>query len=437
MSAPPRRLGPAGPLRGVVELPGDKSISHRALLFNALAVGTAELSGVLDAGDTRSTLRCLRALGVVIDELGPGRFRVKGRAGALQEPAEVLDCGNSGTTMRTLLGLLAGQPVHACLTGDASLRRRPMGRVTRPLRGLGARIDGAGEGDRAPLSIRGGGVRNGRVESDVASAQVKTALLLAGLQGEGELRLRIPDSRDHSERMLRAMGVEIEVAPGQVGLVGGQPLRAIDVVVPGDVSSATFWLVAASITPGSALLLRGCGLNPSRCGALDLLRRMGADIDVLHAREVAGEPVGDLVVRAAPLRGVEVGGAEIPRLIDEIPVLAVAAAVAEGPTTFRDAAELRHKESDRVRSTVALLRTLGVAAEELPDGLTVPGGARLCGGEVDPHGDHRLALSAAVAACASEGEVVITDPDVVSVSYPSFWSDLATVQGAADRPSAP
>jgi 3-phosphoshikimate 1-carboxyvinyltransferase len=225
--------------------------------------------------------------------------------------------------------------------------------------------------------------------------------------------------------------------PGRLSLVGGQSLRAIDVVVPGDVSSATFWLVAASITPGSDLLLRGCGLNPSRCGALDLLRRMGADIDVLNAREVAGEPVGDLVVRSAPLRGVEVGGAEIPRLIDEIPVLAVAAAVAAGPTTFRDAAELRHKESDRVSSTLALLRTLGVAAAELPDGLVVPGGARLRGGEVDPRGDHRLALSAAVAACAAEGEIVITDPDVVSVSYPSFWSDLAAVQVAADHPSAP
>ncbi|MBL8613995.1 MAG: 3-phosphoshikimate 1-carboxyvinyltransferase [Deltaproteobacteria bacterium] len=436
MSAAPRRLGATGALRGVVELPGDKSISHRALLFNALATGTAELSGVLDAGDTRSTLRCLRALGVIIEERGPGRFRVQGRAGALQEPEDVLDCGNSGTTMRTLLGLLAGQPLHACLTGDASLRRRPMGRVTRPLRGLGAQIDGAGAGERAPLSIRGGVVHNRQIESDVASAQVKTALLLAGLQGEGRLRLSIPDSRDHSERMLRAMGVELEAVPGRLSLVGGQSLRAIDVVVPGDVSSATFWLVAASITPGSDLLLRGCGLNPSRCGALDLLRRMGADIDVLNAREVAGEPVGDLVVRSAPLRGVEVGGAEIPRLIDEIPVLAVAAAVAAGPTTFRDAAELRHKESDRVSSTLALLRTLGVAAAELPDGLVVPGGARLRGGEVDPRGDHRLALSAAVAACAAEGEIVITDPDVASVSYPSFWSDLAAVQGAADHPSA-
>ncbi|MFM2246058.1 MAG: 3-phosphoshikimate 1-carboxyvinyltransferase, partial [Pseudomonadota bacterium] len=347
MSAPPRRLGATGPLRGVVELPGDKSISHRALLFNALAEGTAELEGVLDAGDTRSTLRCLRALGVEIEERGPGRFRVHGRAGALREPEDVLDCGNSGTTMRTLLGLLAGQPVHATLTGDASLRRRPMGRVTRPLRGLGARIDGAHDGERAPLSIRGGAVINRAVLSDVASAQVKTALLLAGLQGTGALTLTIPDSRDHSERMLRAMGIALDVSPGQIALMGGQPLRAVDVVVPGDVSSATFWLVAASITPGSDLLLRGCGLNPTRCGALDVLRRMGADIDVLNAREVAGEPVGDLAVRAAPLRGVEVGGAEIPRLIDEIPVLAVAAAVAAGPTTFRDAAELRHKESDR------------------------------------------------------------------------------------------
>jgi 3-phosphoshikimate 1-carboxyvinyltransferase len=435
MSAPPRRLGATGPLRGVVELPGDKSISHRALLFNALAEGTAELEGVLDAGDTRSTLRCLRALGVEIEERGPGRFRVQGRAGALREPEDVLDCGNSGTTMRTLLGLLAGQPFHATLTGDASLRRRPMGRVARPLRALGAQIDGAQDGQRAPLSIRGGAVVNRALHSDVASAQVKTALLLAGLQGAGALTLTIPDSRDHSERMLRAMGIALDVSPGQIALMGGQALRAVDVVVPGDVSSATFWLVAASITPGSALLLRGCGLNPTRCGALDVLRRMGADIDVLNAREVAGEPVGDLAVRAAPLRGVEVGGAEIPRLIDEIPVLAVAAAVAAGPTTFRDAAELRHKESDRVASTVALLAALGGEAVELPDGLTVAGGARLRGGQVDPRGDHRLALSAAVASCAAVGEVVITDPDVVSVSYPRFWSALAAAQGAPHLPS--
>jgi len=428
----PLRLSPQGPLRGAITLPGDKSISHRALLFNAIAEGEAVITGALDAGDTRSTQSVLGQLGVPIHRRADGALVVQGQAGRLKEPQDVLDCGNSGTTLRTLLGLLAGQPFFATLTGDASLRRRPMGRLVQPLRALGAQIDGVEGGRRAPLSLRGGTIRGGELQSDVASAQVKTALLLAALQGEGALHLQIPDSRDHSERMLLAMGVHLEQGPGWIRMESGQRLRAADVAVPGDISSAAFWLVAASIVPGSDLRLLGCGLNPTRDGVLRVLRRMGAQIDVLDARDVNGEPVADLRVRSAALRGVEIGGDEVPTLIDELPVLAVAAAVAEGPTEIRDAAELRVKESDRIRSTLDLLRALGASAEERPDGLRVQGGARLQGGWISAAGDHRIAMAGCVAACLAEGETQIDGAEAISVSYPTFLTDLSGLRDPRD-----
>lgn len=429
LSGGPLRLRAQGPLRGALRLPGDKSISHRALIFNAIAFGQARITGGLEAGDTASTRSVLAQLGVPITRGADGSWTVEGQAGRLREPDEVLDCGNSGTTLRAMLGLLSAQPLFAALTGDASLRRRPMGRVVQPLRALGAQIDGVEGGRRAPLSVRGGGVRGGKVQSAVASAQVKTALLLAALQGEGSLELEIPDSRDHSERLLRAMGARLEQGPGWLRIEGGQRLRAIDVQVPGDISSATFWLVAASIVPGSDLRLLGCGLNPTRDGALRVLRRMGADIDVLNVEDLQGEPVAELRVRSAALRGVEIGGEEVPALIDELPVLSVAAAVAEGPTEIRDAAELRVKESDRVRSTVELLRALGAQAEERPDGLRVQGGATLRGGRVLAQGDHRIAMAAAIAACLAEGETEIDGAEAIAVSYPSFLTDLAGLRG--------
>jgi 3-phosphoshikimate 1-carboxyvinyltransferase len=419
-----RILRPGGPLRGRVRVPGDKSISHRSLLFNALAHGQARVRGLLDSADVRSTAACLRAMGVQIVDDGEGVV-VTGRAGRLAEPTRVLDCGNAGTTMRLLVGALAGQPGHFVLTGDASLRGRPMGRVVNPLRQLGAKIDGVADGARAPLSVRGAEhLRGGWVDVPVASAQVKSALLLAGLAAESPLEIAVGGCRDHTERMFRGMGVPVEETATGVRMAGGGRLTAVDVDVPGDISSAAFWLVAASIVPGSELVLEGVGVNPSRTGVLDVLARMGADIEWLDARDVAGEPVADLRVRAAALRGTTIGGDEVPRLIDEIPVLAVAAAVAEGETRVRDAAELRVKESDRIETTLALLRALGAEAEGQPDGLTLPGGSRLTGGVVDAADDHRIAMAGAVAAMAAQGESRIEGADAAGVSYPGFYAAL-------------
>lgn len=419
-----RAIRPGGPLRGRVRVPGDKSISHRALLFNALAHGRAQVRGLLDSADVRSTAGCLRELGVQITPQGDGVV-VRGRGGALREPTRVLDCGNAGTTMRLLAGALAGQVGHFVLTGDASLRGRPMGRVVAPLRQLGARIDGAAGGARAPLSIRGvEHLRGGWVDVPVASAQVKSALLLAALAAESPVEIAIGGCRDHTERMFRGMGVPVSDTATGVRMAGGGRLTAVDVDVPGDISSAAFWLVAASIVPGSALVLERVGVNPTRTGVIDVLRRMGADIELAEQRDVAGEPVADLHVRAAPLRGTVIGGAEIPRLIDELPVLAVAAAVAEGETTIRDAAELRVKESDRVETTLALLRALGADGQGTPDGLVLPGGARLVAGRVDAAHDHRIAMAGAVAALVASGECTIEGADAAGVSYPGFYAAL-------------
>lgn len=419
-----RSLRPGGPLRGRIRVPGDKSISHRALLFNALAHGRARVRGLLDSADVRSTAACLRAMGVEIDEDEQGVV-VTGRAGRLVEPTQVLDCGNAGTTMRLLVGALSGQPGHFVLTGDASLRGRPMGRVVHPLRQLGARIDGVADGARAPLAVRGAEhLRGGWIDVPVASAQVKSALLLAGLAAESAVEIAVGGCRDHTERMFRGMGVPVEDTATGVRMAGGGRLTAVDVDVPGDISSAAFWLVAASIIPGSDVLLEGVGVNPSRTGVLDVLARMGADIEWVDTRDVAGEPVADLRVRAAPLRGTSIGGGEVPRLIDEIPVLAVAAAVAEGETRVRDAAELRVKESDRIETTLAMLRALGAEAEGHPDGLVLPGGARLRGGVVDAAHDHRIAMAGAVAAMAATGESRIDGAGAAGVSYPGFYAAL-------------
>lgn len=419
-----RSLRPGGPLRGRIRVPGDKSISHRSLLFNALAHGKARVRGLLDSADVRSTAACLRAMGVEIVDDGQGVV-VTGRAGRLGEPTRVLDCGNAGTTMRLLVGALAGQPGHFVLTGDASLRGRPMGRVVDPLRQLGARIDGVAGGARAPLSVRGSEhLRGGWVDVPVASAQVKSALLLAGLAAESPVEIAVGGCRDHTERMFRGMGVPVENTATGVRMAGGGRLTAVDVDVPGDISSAAFWLVAASIVPGSELVLEGVGVNPSRTGVLDVLGRMGADIEWLDMRDVAGEPVADLRVRAAPLRGTCISGDEVPRLIDEIPVIAVAAAVAEGETQVRDAAELRVKESDRIETTLALLRAMGAEAEGAPDGLVLSGGARLRGGVVDAAHDHRIAMAGAVAAMAAQGESRIEGADAAGVSYPGFYAAL-------------
>lgn len=426
-------------LRGTVSVPGDKSITHRALILNALARGEARIHRFLDADDTRATLNCLRALGVSIqeeiEEEAPGTLVVHGRGrAALVEPDDVLDCGNSGTTMRLLAGALAGLPLLAVLTGDASLRARPMDRIVRPLSELGADIAGRDGGRLPPLVVRGTSLRGGvRVETPVASAQVKSALLLAGLAADGPTTVVEPaQSRDHTERMLGAMGAEITIDGAAVTLTPPPgDLSSVDVTVPGDISTAAAWIVAATLHPDAELVLEGVGVNPTRTGLLDILREMGAEIDVLEERSTGGEPVADLRVRSAPLHGVEVCGDVVPRAIDELPLVALAGAVAEGETVIRDAAELRVKESDRVATTAAALRAFGVRVEERPDGMAVQGGTALRGARVDSAGDHRLAMLCAVAGLIADGETVVDGAGAVTVSYPDFWAEIVRLGGAS------
>jgi 3-phosphoshikimate 1-carboxyvinyltransferase len=422
-----RTVAHAPRLRGVIDVPGDKSITHRALMFNALARGTARVDGFLDSDDTRSTMRCLRALGVRIDEVGGGvAVHGEGRA-ALTEPDDVLDCGNSGTTMRLMSGILAGLPMLSVLTGDASLRQRPMARIVRPLSLLGARLTARASGTLPPIVIEGGPIRGGqRIETPVASAQVKSAILLASLAADGPVTVVEPTaSRDHTERLLAAMGASIDVDGTAITLTPpSDDLRAVDVRVPGDISTAAAWIVAGCIHPDAEICLRGVGVNPSRTGLLDVLQEMGANLDLQKERVIGGEPVADIIVRSSNLRGIEVGGDVVPRAIDELPLIALAGALAGGETVIRDAAELRVKESDRVATTGALLRAMGVQLEERDDGMVVRGGARLSGATVQSHGDHRLAMLGAVAGLIASGTTTIRGAKDVSVSYPEFWRDL-------------
>ena len=415
-------------LRGTIAIPGDKSISHRAVIFNSLARGEARIDGFLDAADTRSTVACMRALGVRIDEQPGGALLLHGAGrDALQEPAGVLDCGNSGTTMRLLSGVLAGLPMLAVLSGDGSLNQRPMARIVRPLEALGADITARAEGTLPPIVVRGGPLAGGqRIETPVASAQVKSALLLAGLAADGPLTVVEPArSRDHTERMLAAMGASVEADGTAVTIAPpAGDLAACDVTVPGDISTAAAWIVAAAIHPDADLLLTGVGVNPTRAGLLDVLHEMGADIELLERRTTGGEPLADIRVCSSTLHGVEIGGELVPRAIDELPLIALAGAVAQGETVIRDAAELRVKESDRVATTGALLRAFGVEVEERDDGMVVRGGATLHGAGVASAGDHRVAMLGAVAGLAADGETAIHGAEVVSVSYPAFWGEL-------------
>jgi 3-phosphoshikimate 1-carboxyvinyltransferase len=410
-------------------VPGDKGISHRALLFAALADGASRVSGLADGDDVGRTGAVLAALGVPLTVDGSA-VRVAGAgADALREPAGVLDCGNSGTTIRLTTGLLAGRPFHAVLTGDESLVRRPMRRVIEPLRAMGARVDGRDDGRFPPLAIRGGPLVGRRHAVPVASAQVKTALLLAGLQAAGATEVVEPAlSRDHSERMLAALGAPVtRCGPAAVRVEAGAP-RPFELEVPGDPSSAAFWVVAAAVTPGSEVVLEGVALNPTRLGFVDVLARMGAPVQVRVLEERLGEPVGELAVRAAPLVGTVVAGDEVPRLIDEVPALAVAAAFADGVTEFRDVAELRVKESDRVAALEQELGQLGVSVEVGPDRLVVHGG-RPRPATVKSHGDHRIAMAVAVAANAVAGRSAVRGWAAVAASYPRFAEDLAALTG--------
>jgi 3-phosphoshikimate 1-carboxyvinyltransferase len=421
---------PAKPLRGTLRVPGDKSVSHRALMLGALAEGESHIHGFLEGEDTRATAAVFAQLGVSIETPAPGERLVHGVGlHGLRGADGPLDCGNAGTGMRLLTGLLAGQAFDSTLVGDESLSRRPMRRVTEPLVWMGARID-TREG-MPPLRIHGGRHLEGiRYELPVASAQVKSALLLAGLYAAGETEILEPHpTRDYTERMLAAFGWPIDFAPGRARLTGGHVLRATDVQVPADFSSAAFFLVAASLVPGSDLLLRAVGLNPRRTGLLQALGLMGADIGVQAARHSGGEPIADLRVRHAPLQGIELPEALVPDMIDEFPALFVAAAAARGTTVIRGAAELRVKESDRIASMAAGLRALGVVVEEMPDGAVITGGT-FCPGMVESHGDHRVAMSFAVAGLLAEGGVRIQDCRNVATSFPGFM-ELANGCGFA------
>jgi 3-phosphoshikimate 1-carboxyvinyltransferase len=419
------------PLRGRMRVPGDKGMSHRALLFAAMADGRSRVVGLAGGDDVFRTRRALAQVGVRSTIAGSA-VTVEGRGvDAFTEPAAVVDCGNSGTSIRMLTGLLAGRPFLSVLTGDDSLVRRPMGRVTEPLRAMGAHVDGRADGTRAPLAIRGGGLVGTAHSLPVASAQVKTALILAGLQAGGTTEITEPAvSRDHTERMLGALGAPVvRVDERAVQVTAGAP-GPLEFSVPGDPSSAAFWVVAAAITPGSELVVEGLALNPTRIAFVDVLIRMGASIELATTGEELGEPVGEVRVVAAPLHGAVIEGAEIPWVIDEIPALAVAAAFAEGLTEIRDAAELRVKESDRIATVRDLLTRLGVGVEAGDDRLAIRGG-RPRAAELDSHGDHRIAMAGAVAANACEGESLVRNWRAVTSSYPEFTQDLATLTGRA------
>ena len=434
-SAASLMLPGGGSLAGRVRVPGDKSISHRALLFGAIAEGDTRIEGLLPAEDPLSTAACLRAMGVGVSEIRAGEPVLVQGVGldGFQEPNNVLDCGNSGTTMRLMLGLLAGRAGrHFVLTGDSSLRRRPMRRVGGPLAEMGASILGREGGNLAPLAIAGQHLHGATIRTPVASAQVKSAILLAALTANDPTTVIEPAlSRDHSERMLRAFGADLVVGgPGgtEVTVCPGPSLRGQEVVVPGDISSAAFWLVAGAITPGAALTIENVGLNPSRTGILEVLAQMGAAIEVLNPRDVAGEPVGDLRVVHGPLRAFTIGGDLIPRLVDEIPVLAVAACCAEGVSRISGAEELRVKETDRLAVMARHLGAMGARLEEHADGLTIQGTTALRGAEVDSETDHRVAMSLAVASLVATGETRLRDSAAAAVSYPGFWDDLARLR---------
>ncbi|PII19013.1 3-phosphoshikimate 1-carboxyvinyltransferase [Stenotrophomonas sp. LMG 10879] len=410
------------PLQGSLTIPGDKSVSHRSVMFAALADGTSHIEGFLEGEDTRATARIFSQLGVRIETPSASQRIVHGVGiDGLQAPSAPLDCGNAGTGMRLLAGLLAGQAFDCTLVGDESLSGRPMRRVTGPLSQMGAKIDTEADGT-PPLHVHGGQTLHGiDFASPVASAQIKSAVLLAGLYAHGETSVTEPHpTRDYTERMLSAFGVDIAFSPGKARLRGGQRLRATDIVVPADFSSAAFFLVAASIVPGSELRLKQVGLNPRRTGLLHALRLMGADITEENPAEQGGEPVADLVVRYAPLKGARIPEELVPDMIDEFPALFVAAAAAEGQTVVTGAAELRVKESDRLAAMATGLRALGMQVDETEDGATLHGGVVLGSGTIESHGDHRIAMAFAIAGQISHGEVRINDIANVATSFPDF-----------------
>ena len=425
--APPgaRVVQPARRLRGELRVPGDKSITHRGLLLGAQASGRTRLRNPGLGADTRASAALVQALGAEVS-IDTDELRVTGLGlHGLREPADVLDCANSGTTMRLASGLLAGRKLHAVLTGDASLRTRPMKRIVRPLRALGARIHGRAYGTYAPLAIAPSRLRGAELDIRVASAQVKSAVILAALRADGPTVLRQPaPSRDHTERILQAQGAALHTTAREIRCEPAADLHAVDLDVPGDISSAAFWIAAAVLHPDAEVTIRNVGLNPLRTGILDALQTMGADIET-QVEVTDPEPSGTVVARSSDLRAITAGGHLIPRLIDEASLLALLATRAHGESHITDAAELRVKESDRLHTTERALSALGLELEAEPDGFTIAGGTRAGGGTVHAAGDHRIAMLAAVAAVSGTGPVTIRGAHAVDVSYPTFWDDLA------------
>lgn len=423
------KIKPVERLKGEIKVPGDKSISHRAVMMGSLAEGVTEIKGFLEAEDCLSTVRAFQAMGVHIERVSRGRLTIEGRGlQGLSEPEHVLNVGNSGTTMRLLLGILAGQDFCAVLTGDDSLIERPMKRVTKPLREMGALILGRDDGNLAPLAIRGGGLKAIKYSSPIPSAQVKSAILLAGLYAEGETSVTEPaKSRDHTERMLKFFGSEIKVDGLTIRVKGKPKLAARKVVVPGDISSASFFMVAAAMLPGSDVTITEVGINPTRKAILEVLRKMGAKVKISPVRDELFEPMANINVKGARLKPISLEGESIPQIIDEIPIIAVAAALAEGESQIRGASELRVKETDRIKALSINLTKLGVKVEEVPDGLIIRGGNPLKGNEVDSFGDHRLAMAMVVAGLSAQGETTVRDTDCINTSFPGFMDTLKRV----------
>jgi len=423
---------PVPRLAGSAEVPGDKSVSHRAALLGALADGATEIHGYLEAEDCLRTITAVQAMGAAVTRKAPGHYRIDGAGRhGLREPGDVIDCGNAGTSARLLLGVLAGQPFWVMLTGDESLRGRPMGRVAEPLRRMGAAIVGRSGGSKLPLAVKGTRpLRAITHDSPVASAQVKSAVLLAGLYADGPVSVTEPaPSRDHSERMLRQFGAQLVTGERSVTLTPGD-LHGTTVSVPGDISSAAFLLVAATMIGDPGVTIHRVGVNPTRTGVLDVLEAMSARLRIEPAPTIdEAEPAADLRASASELKATSIGGALIPRLIDEIPVLAVAAACARGVTTIGDAAELRVKESDRIAALARELDKMGVAVQERPDGMTIAGPQRFRGARVTSGGDHRVAMALAIAGLVAEGETLIEDTACVATSFPQFAATLNALAG--------
>lgn len=412
-------------LHGELKVPGDKSISHRAVMLGSIAKGTTTVSGFLLGEDCINTIQCFRTLGVDI-ELNNEQVTIYGKGlEGLKEPQTVLNVGNSGTTNRLLLGLLAGRPFHAILLGDESIAKRPMDRVAIPLRKMGAHIDGRENGKYPPIALRGGNLKGIAYESPVASAQVKSAILLAGLQAEGTTTVTEPSvSRDHTERMLKSFGVNVHRNATTVSIEGKQTLKATQINVPADISSAAFFIVATLITKNSSIVLKDVGINPTRSGILDALFAMGADIQIKNERMFNDEPVADLHVASSELKNIEIKGDIIPRLIDEIPILALAATQAEGTMVIKNAEELKVKETNRIDAVATQLNRLGANIEPTDDGMIIHGKTKLKGETVDSLGDHRIGMMLAVASLVCENEITIENESCINISYPNFFEDF-------------